>query len=428
MQETIEESERLFRILGKTQKFSNNYGLYPSKEAMSLAKSMEDLSDKIPEFLKPSNLEELIMSELKRRLRGEAANINVNISGRLYDFNTIMNIFGIPKEDLSFLKQWLGTNKNRTQEAVDRLFRSKDIEGYELPLALDIPGIRRQAEEFSGVNIQNYHKTIGSYLQGLTKVGTFLLHINAAPTTGGRSYFKSLTNTLAVSISDICFSDEKGILKIKDSEIIRILGHEGMGHALNHLITKSDGLPYFLTEVSALTISTMESVAQYYENVLLEDLKNSLEIQKSLGIEHKFTEIYQEVKDTEQIERYKKIIYQYGLTVLADKSFGDPNDPKILKKKAEILSDVAIDKSRIRNWVEKHRYKFDSEGNLDSEIIGELRYCARPVQRALEEFTNRGLNYDEKSRSIIDLTFLKGFWTPIGFVDNARIIAESKKS
>jgi hypothetical protein len=152
----------------------------------------------------------------------------------------------------------------------------------------------------------------------------------------------------------------------------------------------------------------------------------SPETQRALGIEHRFAEIYQEAKDTEQLDEYKKRIFQYGISVLGDKSLGEPNDPAVLRKKADMLYDVAIDKSGVQSWIQQNRYNFDSEGNLNPQLVGELRYCARPVQRALEEFASRGINYDESGRNVIDSTFLKGLWTPIGFVDNARLRAESK--
>lgn len=86
---------------------------------------------------------------------------------------------------------------------------------------------------------------------------------------------------------------------------------------------------------------------------------------------------------------------------------------------------MAIDRTGVQRWVQKNRYNFDFDGNPNLELIAEIRYCARPVQRALDEFSKRGINYDEQSRSIIDSTFLKGLWTPIGFVDNARLMVES---
>ena len=45
------------------------------------------------------------------------------------------------------------------------------------------------------------------------------------------------------------------------------------------------------------------------------------------------------------------------------------------------------------------------------------------MPRALEEFAKAGIHYDGPNRSKIDETLLRGFWTPVGFVDNARVVA-----
>ena len=198
-----------------------------------------------------------------------------------------------------------------------------------------------------------------------------------------------------------------------------------MGHALNHVVTNTNGLPYFLTKSSTLTEATMESVSQFYQHVLFEDLKNSPETQKELGIKHLFNEIYQEAKDVERLEKHNLKLFQYGISLLADKSLGDPNDPNVMKRKINLLSEVTLNPYFPTSFVEEHRLNFDSQGNLNPDLVRELIYAAQPVQRALEEFAKRSINYNSE-RSKIDETLLKGFWTPIGFVDNARISAQNK--
>lgn len=423
----LKESEALLRRLERIEKFRDKYGLTPTREIGRIVEHMQAFADKIPGTLSPSDEDELLQSELRRRFEGQAAGIDQKLSGKLYEFDTVVNSLGIPREDILAIRPWLEANRDKTQEAVERLFHSREVEGYELSLSTDLPSVRRQSEEFAGVHIQRYHKVLGKFLQGLTNVGRFMQEINAVASRKDRSYFNELTNTLAIGIPAICFSKEDGTIHIRDRELIRLYGHEGMGHALNFVITKSDGLPYFLTQGSNLTVATAESVAQFYENVLLEDLRKSPETQRALGIEHKFEDIYQEAHAAEQLELYKANIFRYGITVLGDKSLGDPHDPQVLKKKAELIAEVAVDNQGIQNWIQENRYNFDSEGNLDPNLVSELRYCARPVSRALKEFSKRGIEYDSHGRSLIDATLLKGLWTPAGFVDNARLKAESAK-
>ena len=142
--------------------------------------------------------------------------------------------------------------------------------------------------------------------------------------------------------------------------------------------------------------------------------------------QHKFMEIYQEAKDFIQLQEYQSRLFQYAITVLADKELGQPQDPLTLRRKEELLSEVTLDPSFPLHFVEEHRYNFDSQGNLNPKLVSELRYCAQPVRKALDEFAKQGILYEGKGRSIIDATLLKGFWTPVGFVDNARLRAQNK--
>ena len=111
---------------------------------------------------------------------------------------------------------------------------------------------------------------------------------------------------------------------------------------------------------------------------------------------------------------------------MADKSLGQPQDPATLGKKVDLLNEVTLDPTYPLHFVEQHRYSFDSQGNLNPQLVGELRYCAQPVQRALDEFAKQGVQYEGEGRSKIDATLLKGFWTPIGYVNNAKLKAQDK--
>ena len=412
--------------LDRIGKFGSKYNVFPYQEVGKLISEMNELADSISYIETPENQEQLIQSELKRRLNGEAFSLEQRVTPRLYNFDIVVSMFGIPKSDIDGLRGWLLANRSETLNTIERLYQTKDIKNYELGLPVDIPSVKRQAEEFAAVHIQKYHKRLGKLLQDLTQVGGFLREINAVPTTEGRSYFQPLTNTLAISIPAICFTTEDGSLQIRERDLITLYGHEGMGHALNQVITKSNGLPYFLTKDTVITNATMDSVSQFYQNVILEDLKNSPGAQKDLGIQHKFDEIYQEAKDIAQLQGYQLKLFQYAITVLANKELGQPQDTDTLKKKVDLLCEVTLDPTQPLHFVEQHRYDFDSQGNLNPQLVSELRYVAQPVQRALEEFAKQGIKYDGNGRSKIDATLLKGFWTPIGYVNNARLRAQEK--
>lgn len=410
------EAEKLLRRMDKVYRFESRHNVFPYREVVDIIDGLNSLVEGLPDIKEVTSKDGLVDSELKRRLIAEAGRLEQRISGKYYDFDTVVDMYGIPREDIDGLRPWLEANRDHTIESIERLFKTTDIESYELSLPLDIPSIRRRAQENAENDIHRYHHSLGKMLEQLTRVGGFLRDIRAVPTEEDRSYFNALTNTLAIGIPAIYYLKEDGSLGIRERELIRLYGHEGMGHGLNHMLSESDDLPYFLRKNSVVNEATLESVAQFYEEIIFGDVKNSPETQKKLEIAHKFDELYQDAQDANQLFNYRTKQYQYAISLLGNKSLDK-------ETRIKLLSEIALDPQYPSGFVERHRNSFDTQGNLDYKIVSELRYCAQPVRRALDEFKRRGIFYEGKGRSAIDEAFLKGFWTPEGFVDNARLIA-----
>ncbi len=79
----------------------------------------------------------------------------------------------------------------------------------------------------------------------------------------------------------------------------------------------------------------------------------------------------------------------FSIAVMADGSLGDPADPRTLDRKIALISQYSIDPRYGFSFVQNQRHNFDSYGNLSPSLVGELRYCAQPVQRALAEFSRQ---------------------------------------
>lgn len=420
--ELIDASQVLLKKLDSIERFNSNYKIFNYNEATQLLGRMQTFAQNIPSIETPQSNDELVQAEIKRLIQGSAATLEQRLSGRHYDFDSIISMYGIPTSDLDDLRPWLEQNKSLVLETIDRLYRQKENGELDLDVSLDIPSVRNEAEILAQNYISKYHKVLGKQMQNLSLVGEFLRDIDATPTTAPRSYFNSTLNKLAIGIPAICFTTQDGNLEIREKDLIRLYGHEGMGHAVHQVLTKRSNLPYALKNPTSLTTSTAESIAQFYEKIIFEDLRNSPDVQRKLNIYHKFDEMYQETLDTNRLNEYQLKFTQYAIKVLADKTLGDPNDPNTIQKKLELLQDLSIDPSSPMFLLEDTRNKFDSQGNLDWQTVSELRYAAKPVQRALSEFEKQGINYED-NRSAIDQVLLTGFWTPIGYVDNARIHA-----
>ncbi len=419
--ELLTRSEELLKEIDRIDKFGTMHGIYPYETMGKLAKSLNGLSESMEVVENPKTQEQVIASELKRRLRGNSFQLNQMLSSEYPDFNVITSLFGIPTEDINSLKGWLSANKEATIKAIERLYESGDVKQYELRLQADIPQVAEQAAGYLDLSLKNHHHVIGAMLQKLTNVGGFLRDIKPAVTTDDRSYFNGITKTLAISLPGVCFTTEKGLPQIRKRELVEVYGHEGMGHGLNRLLTDSATLPFFLTSESLQTSSTAESVAQFYERRIFEDLRKNPDVLKELDLLHKFDDMYGEHKAVELIEVYKRALGHYAIFVLGDKSFGDPKDPEVVKRKIETLEEVTFAPGFPVAFVEGKNNRFDSQGNLDYKLTRELRYCAQPVQRALQEFEKQGILYEGSQRSLIDRTLLTGFWTPQGYVENAKL-------
>lgn len=421
--ELLDQAKSIWDRQTRASRFATRFGVYPIAEGRELVDAFHELSEAIPGVSRPAGMEEVYQAELKRRALSEAVSLDHGLSGKPYTFDDVINIYGIERADIIQLKPWLETNKKAVLDAINRVFQGTDVKQFELTLPMDRPIVRRQAEEFAQQRVSTYHKRIGKMFEELTGVGGYLRDINALVTTEGRSYFDTLTKTLAISIPAVCYLTQDGLPTLKERDLIRLFGHEGFGHGCNKILTDTaDGLPFFLKETSGATVGTLESVAQFYEQQVFEDLKNSPETQDALGIRHLFEDIYREEQDTQIIERYKLRFFQYGITVLADQSFGLSQDPETIAKKSEVLSAVALYPGHARHFIEGNRQNFDSLGNLNPELVAELRYAAQPVQRVMEILGKRGISYEGNGRTQVDIALLQGFWTPVGLVERAGVI------
>lgn len=420
--ELLMQAKSLWDRDEKIAKFAQRFHIYPLAEATVLVDELHRLDEAITEQDVFSTQDEIYEVELKRRAGPRARELDAYLSGRNYTPQDMVAVLAIEEGDLTGLRGWLIDRRPAVLETVGRIYADASVDDYTLNLATDIPAIQRQAQEFVASHITNYHRKLGRLFEGLTQAGTFLRDITAVPTmnerTNDRSYFNPLTKTLAIGLSGVCFMDGDGALHINERELIRLFGHEGMGHGINQVMTDASNLPFFLKTSASATSSTVESVAQFYERQIFDDLADSPTTQRELNIAHRFSDLYQEAKDIFEVDEYNYRFFYHAITVLADKEMGDPTDPQTIARKVDLLSEVALYPGQPRAIIEGNRQQFDSEGNLNPQIVAELRYAARPVQRALDYLRNLGISYAGGNRSRIDSIFFSGFWTPIGFVQN----------
>lgn len=426
-----QQADDLWTRSDKAYKFNSQFNVFPTQEGIRLVEEFKRLSADIPETPSPGNLEQVHHNELKRRLDGEAVYLEHALSGHYYTFEDVISLYGIDQEDTDSLRGWLLENREGVLDSIDRVYTATDVDELRLPVPADVPTFRRQAEEFSATHISNYQKKLAKLFEDLTQVGTFLRDINCQPTTNGRSYFNLYTKMLALGIPDICYTTEDQSLHINERELIRLFGHEGMGHGLNAVVTEQSDLPRFIKRNSESTRATVESVAQHFETVIFDSLAKSPKTQEDLGIAHKFGDLYQAEQDTRLINQYQRRLFQYAISVLADKSLGDLGHPETRRAATErrisLISDVALYPGYAVGFVEGNQQNFDSQGNLSFNLVSEMVYAAKPAQKVVEHAIQSGMKYEGDERGEIDMLLLSGFWTPIGLVENALVTVDARK-
>jgi len=423
--ELLEEADRLWEQSDKAVKFQGRFDTYPFRRGIQLVDHFYKLGESIKVSDNINTSEEVLTTELKRRLYGEAVYLDHHLSGRFYTFNEVLDLYGIDKEDTEGLKSWLSDNRNEVLDTIDRVFDGAEVDDFRIDLPVDIPLQQDQAKALADIHIGNYHRKLGALFNELTAVGTFLRDINAVPTFQSRSYFNPYTRTLALGIPAICYITPDNTIHIRERELLRLFGHEGMGHGLQKVVTDSSNLPAFLKRISESTRATTESVGQFYEKVIFDDLANAPKTLKDLGINHIFSEIYQEEKDSQLIVSYQRRLFHYAITVLADKNLGSLDNPETrstaIRNRQDLLSEVALYPGYAIWFIERSRNNFDSEGNLSFDLAREIVYAAQPVEKVLEVMAEKKVEYNVSGRSIIDKLLLTGYWTPIGLVENAKI-------
>jgi hypothetical protein len=82
---------------------------------------------------------------------------------------------------------------------------------------------------------------------------------------------------------------------------------------------------------------------------------------------------------------------------------------------------MALNPADAGHIIDSNIHNFDRMGNLNPGTASEMRYAAQPVKRALEIFAANGLT----DKSLINRTLLTGYWTPEGFVENAKVVASN---
>src|SRR3989344_2816627 len=119
----IEQAGKLVNELHRIQEFDSEFRIIPPKSGRDLVRKMNELADEIKVRESAENFEEALLREMKRRLEGEAFYLDSQVGGKTYDYDTVIGLLHIPREDLDALHPWLTSNRPKAQEAVERIYK-----------------------------------------------------------------------------------------------------------------------------------------------------------------------------------------------------------------------------------------------------------------------------------------------------------------
>lgn len=339
--------------------FHQEYRFYPPTKTPEVAEGFLSFADKIPASSNSINRSDVYQNELKRRFHAEGERLERFSSGKRTTTDDVVKEFDIDPHDIQALRPWLLQHRPHVLNTMLDLFNAKRVTGHRLDIPLDIPQVSDAAIHAAARDLSNYHSKLGRLFEELSAAGGFLRDVN-----------------LAIFVGEICSYAPDRTFHTRRRELIELYGHEGEGHALQHIITQKAEIPFILKESGYSTAASMEAVAQFYQRVIFEDLRQAKDVQTQLDIAHVYEEIYMQQQASAAVKEYYSRLFRYAVNVLADKSLGDHNDPKVIEHRAGLIEDVALYPGYGRDKVEEHRYQYDSLGNLNPEITGELRYIA----------------------------------------------------
>ncbi|MBI2665651.1 hypothetical protein HYX12_03460 [Candidatus Woesearchaeota archaeon] len=332
-------------------------------------------------------------------------------------------MYGLSSSDVDSLKQELVAAKGDVIHALEELY-SEEKRYSRVPVPMDNSDLVRRAEDFLQSEAMRYHSVLGSIGEKVSP--GFKDSVSIGTTSEVRSQYHNQLHRVSLSIPATVYFDQQGNTRLNVIAMVRAYAHESLGHALNHFISRASDVPDFLKRNSTLSEATQEAVALFMEQAVFDELRDSPGLQRELGIDGIFEDVYREFKLSSLVKNYHAMAERYAIGIVSDSSLGNPYDDAVIRKKIELVDEVALNPAYAQAAVISHTRSLSSSGTLSRELLKELMYCVPAVKKALSEFEREGIRYEGEDKEKINRTLLTGLWSPEGFVENARLRAQEK--
>src|SRR3989344_1406952 len=415
----LEESEHLLQRRARIMNAYSASNAHNDAETSKHLREMDDFCRRVPIIENVITREDLIVAELgrfmDRILRRDIDTINpegITLSDALL-------FYGIEESELSGLREWLIGNKENYLIAQQELVDGHDT-GLHRPIRVEVPAHVRAAEEALSAHVARYREAL-KMIPPLSDCPDALDDLQILGTLHPReSDFSRDMNSLFISLPMTTYV-AGGKIQLNEGQLLFLLGHECLGHALTDARTQRADIPAFLKEPTEHSITCNEAVAQFYQHRVFEDIYRSPDVQKALGINN-FEKIYRRQKAQNIKNYFERKLAHYMIHVLG--SAGNLAEKDVLEKAETLIEEVVPYQRKIDLARTTKSIGINQNGRMSFEGFRDLTYASHAVERALQIFREAGIEYEEPHRSLIDKTLLTGYWTPKGFIENARLVAK----
>lgn len=400
----IDQGNELIKRIRKVYSYMDlENSIAPLAEINKIKVELVALEKDIPKNTNPKSLEEIYLSELKRRCLADLFSLETEYGEKIPNPLTIIDSLGITPENFQDLENWLKENKNMVAHTNEELLSKADEESRRAQIPLGNSAFCHQAEEYVQEKILSLinvvHKNIPDW-PGLSD--TLKKYTVSASTTEKRAYSDYIAQVAIIPVQNVAYMTN-GKINLKPKELISLVAEELFVHACNDTLTQSSNLPYFLKRRTGLSFKTvMESSSHYLVADFFETLAKSPKMTNLLGFSQSFEEIYEEFKETELLNQYWNNIYRYAIWTLA--KLGESR----MKEMPEIITKYSVDPATPHRYLNKFAYSWDkSTGNLLPKIVKELIYFPKPVDKIMATIPP-----DKKDQTIKSI--LTGYWSQQG--------------
>lgn len=301
----------------------------------------------------------------------------------------------LTKDDFSWLKDWLISNIFQVRKAYDRLSKKDYIDkNNDFMGSQTLRDLWEKEADSKASIVLEISKKVLCRTDLLREVSVTL---DFSHTT---SHIGLHTNLIGLNAKNICgISHSKPV--IKSAEFLLTLGHE-LGHFFNDVYSTENQnalVSSLSTFKSHSNSAIMEEIANGFSDILFEAILGNSSYFKALEPNMDKDTFIQRYKDIKLSRNYFQNLRAFTIFTLAQKTKQE------FKKISDSFVNLTLDSVFLDTFIGNDTSYWMENGTPPPETLQMLRYHTDLFHKTTKDNVT----------SFSDLTWLTGFWTPIGY-------------